>query len=221
MEMSNSGNYGDETRRKLIAAGLDVFGHYGFEAATTRMLSKTAGVNLAAIPYHFGGKEGLYQAVVESVAGRVLDIIENERKTLYEVMANQKASREEMLRALEGIIRAFGRLLVSSGFGDQMGLIIIWEQFQPTSAFDRIYDGAMGELHVAITDIVARLTGVSQKSDEAILRTHAIIGQVFVFRAMRETARRRLGWKEFDEKKTSLACDIIVENMRRILSRRQ
>ena len=178
MEMSNSGNYGDETRRKLIAAGLDVFGHYGFEAATTRMLSKTAGVNLAAIPYHFGGKEGLYQAVVESVAVRVLGIIENERRTLYEVMANQKASREEMLKALEDVIRAFGRLLVSSGFGDQMGLIIIWEQFQPTSAFDKIYDGAMGELHVAVTDIVARLTGVSPKSDEAILRTHAIIGQV-------------------------------------------
>jgi AcrR family transcriptional regulator len=219
--MSNSGRYGDETRRKLIAAGLDVFGRYGFETATTRMLAKAAGVNLAAIPYHFGGKEGLYQAVVESVAARILDIVAEKRKILYEVVKNPQASREEMLRAMEGIIRAFGRFLVSSEFGDQMGFIIIWEQFQPTAAFDRIYDSAMGELHKAVTCLVARLTDVSPESEEAILRTHAIIGQVFVFRAMRETAKRRLGWKKFDEKKTTRVCDILVENMRRILGKRR
>ncbi|MRR31366.1 TetR family transcriptional regulator, partial [bacterium] len=55
----------DATRRKLIEAGIEIFGVYGYEAATTRMLSKAAKVNLGAIPYHFGSKEGLYHAVVQ------------------------------------------------------------------------------------------------------------------------------------------------------------
>src|SRR3984893_2334354 len=46
---------GAETRARLIEAALDVFGRLGLEGATTREIGKQAGVNLAAIVYHFGG----------------------------------------------------------------------------------------------------------------------------------------------------------------------
>lgn len=59
---SRRGNRGDVTREKLLSASVDVFGRYGFDGATTRMLADAAGVNLQAIPYYFGGKEGLYIA---------------------------------------------------------------------------------------------------------------------------------------------------------------
>ena len=74
---------GDETRQRLIAAATEVFGRLGFEAASTRAIADAAGANLAAIPYHFGGKEGLYLAVADAIAagmlaqlGPVLDAIE-------------------------------------------------------------------------------------------------------------------------------------------------
>ena len=44
---------------RLIEAGIDVFGEHSYEAATTRMIAKKAGVNIAAIPYYFNGKEDL------------------------------------------------------------------------------------------------------------------------------------------------------------------
>ena len=54
-----------ETQRRLIEAGMLLFGLHGLEATSTRALAMEAGVNLAAIPYHFGGKKGLYLAVLE------------------------------------------------------------------------------------------------------------------------------------------------------------
>src|SRR5687768_5192858 len=59
---------GADTRAELIEAALDVFGRLGYEGASTRVIAKTAGANLAAIVYHFGGKEALYLAVAEHVA---------------------------------------------------------------------------------------------------------------------------------------------------------
>src|ERR1051325_7635965 len=53
---------GAQTRAELIEAALDVFSRIGFEGASTRMIAQAAGANLAAIVYHFGGKEALYLA---------------------------------------------------------------------------------------------------------------------------------------------------------------
>jgi AcrR family transcriptional regulator len=56
------------TRNRLLAAGLELFGRDGFDAVTTRQIADAAGVNQAAIPYHFGGKEGVYRAVTDHIA---------------------------------------------------------------------------------------------------------------------------------------------------------
>ena len=49
---------GDETRSRIIAAALDVFGTHGFGGASTRMLAESAGVTLPALQYYFASKEG-------------------------------------------------------------------------------------------------------------------------------------------------------------------
>ncbi|MDE3176333.1 MAG: TetR family transcriptional regulator, partial [Pseudomonadota bacterium] len=59
---------GDATRAALLAAALQVFGDKGFEAASTRQIAAAAGVNIAMIAYHFGGKEGLRGACADHVA---------------------------------------------------------------------------------------------------------------------------------------------------------
>src|SRR5690606_4820124 len=77
------------TRAALIDAATRVFGRDGFHAASTKAIAREAGANPALISYHFGGKEGLYVAVVEhiveSMAARVGPIaveVEAERRAL-------------------------------------------------------------------------------------------------------------------------------------------
>ena len=53
----------EETRWRLLQAATEVFAEVGYRAATTREISRRAGVNLAAIHYHFGDKAELYRGV--------------------------------------------------------------------------------------------------------------------------------------------------------------
>ena len=56
---------GEDTRGRILEAALELFAASGFEGASTRTIAERAGVNLPAIQYLFGSKEGLYRAVVE------------------------------------------------------------------------------------------------------------------------------------------------------------
>src|SRR5487761_2739059 len=62
---------GEDTRRRILDTALALFGSLGFEATTTRALAERAGVNLPAIQYYFGSKEGLYRAVNQQIAERI------------------------------------------------------------------------------------------------------------------------------------------------------
>ncbi|WP_428566385.1 MAG: CerR family C-terminal domain-containing protein [Solidesulfovibrio sp. DCME] len=55
----------DETRVRLLEAAGEIFSCKGYQAATVREITKLAKANLAAIHYHFGSKDRLYQAVLE------------------------------------------------------------------------------------------------------------------------------------------------------------
>ncbi len=57
---------GADTRSALIASGRRVFASKGFEGASVRDITRSAGANLGAITYHFGSKRALYEAVLTS-----------------------------------------------------------------------------------------------------------------------------------------------------------
>lgn len=54
----------EATENKLLKAGLEVFSKIGFDAATTQMVAKKAGVNEALISRYFKGKSGLLAAII-------------------------------------------------------------------------------------------------------------------------------------------------------------
>jgi AcrR family transcriptional regulator len=47
------------TEEKLLFAGTAIFSKYGYDAATTKLISTKSGVNESLIMRYFGGKEGL------------------------------------------------------------------------------------------------------------------------------------------------------------------
>ena len=55
-----------DTIRQILNAAGEVFAKKGFKDATIREISAQAGVNLAAINYHFGDKERLYIEAVKN-----------------------------------------------------------------------------------------------------------------------------------------------------------
>jgi AcrR family transcriptional regulator len=52
------------TRDRILDAAERLFGQHGFPCTSLRQITDAAGVNLAAVNYHFGSKEDLYKAVL-------------------------------------------------------------------------------------------------------------------------------------------------------------
>jgi AcrR family transcriptional regulator len=75
------------TKDKLLDAAETLFMEHGFEATSLRLITAAAGVNLAAVNYHFGSKEELFQAVLS----RRLDPMNSERVDLLAELEQQAA----------------------------------------------------------------------------------------------------------------------------------
>lgn len=60
-----------DTKEAILDAAEAIFAEVGFEKASIRQIVAAAGVNLAAIHYHFGSKEALVEAVFTRCVGPV------------------------------------------------------------------------------------------------------------------------------------------------------
>src|SRR5215471_2184823 len=87
------------TKEKLIATAAKLFAEQGYAATSLRQIIAEAGVNLAAVHYHFGSKEELLDAVVHLKA----DPVNRERMTrldrLEEESGGAPLSVDDLLRA--------------------------------------------------------------------------------------------------------------------------
>jgi AcrR family transcriptional regulator len=54
-----------DTKHKILDAAQYIFAREGFKGTSLRAITRRAGVNIAAINYHFGSKEALLKAVLE------------------------------------------------------------------------------------------------------------------------------------------------------------
>jgi AcrR family transcriptional regulator len=77
-----------ETSEAILQAATQLFSQKGINGTTTREIADLAKVNIAALHYHWGGKEDLlkavYQKVIEELMGLVAKIFENPAAHLKE-----------------------------------------------------------------------------------------------------------------------------------------
>jgi AcrR family transcriptional regulator len=212
------GDRAAETRAKLIDAGLDAFGLVGFQGASTREIAKTAKANLAAILYHFGGKEGLHLAVAEHIAeqigkrvGPVLAMLASP-----EVTASPKAARA----ALHTIVETLADVMLGAAEAQRWARFIVREQMQPTAAFDVIYRFLGNAVNNA-----GRLVGVilGKPADDETLRVRVftIMGQVLIFRVAQTLVLRKMEWKAIGDAERALIKRIVLKQVDDILDAEQ
>ncbi|UWP87115.1 TetR/AcrR family transcriptional regulator [Dactylosporangium fulvum] len=83
----------ERTHERLLATGRAVFLRRGFLAATVEEIAAEAGYTRGAVYKHFGSKEGLWQAIVDAVAGVRLAALRD--------AFDRAGSRAELLAALD------------------------------------------------------------------------------------------------------------------------
>jgi AcrR family transcriptional regulator len=83
-----------ETKEQIITVAERMFAERGFAGTTMRNIVSEAGVNLAAVHYHFGSKEELFRAVVAQFARPV---VEQELKLLSELKERAESPSVEAI----------------------------------------------------------------------------------------------------------------------------
>ncbi len=205
---------GAETRARLIEAALDVFGREGFEGATTRQIAREADANLAAIVYHFGGKEELHLAVAEYIVERTGSLVGPAMAAANapEASATPEAARATLLR----ILGTYVDVILGTDEAERWARFIVREQLQPTAAFDVIYR-FMGGAHALGTRLVATILGRSEEDEEVKLRVFTMMGQIMVFRVAQALVLRRMGWSAVGEKERTEIKRMVICHVEAIL----
>ncbi len=98
--MKKNSSEGPETRDRVLDAAEVLFAEQGFGGVSLRAITTLAGVNLAAVNYHFGSKDGL----VFEVLARVVGPINERRLAMLDAAENEMAgSAVEVERILEAV----------------------------------------------------------------------------------------------------------------------
>lgn len=93
-----------DTVDKILDAAEELFAERGFSDTSLRMITGKAGVNLAAVNYHFGSKNALIQAVFARFLTPFSVTLENEFDELEARPGDRKPTIEEILGALTGSV---------------------------------------------------------------------------------------------------------------------
>ena len=98
--MKNKSDSGTiDTRTRILDVAEQHFADYGYTGTSLRGIVKAAGVNVAAVAYHFGDKEVLFVEVMKRFA---IPVVEQQLKTLQDAMTSKDPSIDKIVRAFYG-----------------------------------------------------------------------------------------------------------------------
>ncbi|MET3133663.1 AcrR family transcriptional regulator [Oxalobacteraceae bacterium GrIS 1.11] len=97
-------SHGDATRQHILEVAGSLFADGGYAATTSKQVCTAAQVNLAGVNYHFGGREGLYAAVLVEAHHRLLS-----REALSAIAAGPGDARAKLGQVIDGLIQGMGR----------------------------------------------------------------------------------------------------------------
>jgi TetR/AcrR family transcriptional regulator, regulator of cefoperazone and chloramphenicol sensitivity len=200
----------EATRAALVRAALDLFGDKGFEATSTREIAAAAGANIAAIAYHFGGKDGLRLACADFVVATISEIVAS---GLARAVGIESLSAEAARDLLARIVGALIDGVVARDAARSTSRFVLREMFEPSPAFERVYAGVMGPTHMKACAIWSRATGAPAESEETRLAVFAVLAQVLYFRIARPAVLRRMDWRNIGPSETSAIKRVVLANL--------
>lgn len=125
------------TKDRILDTAERLFAEHGYDATSLRAITREAGVNLAAVNYHFSSKEALLRALF----ARRLELLNRQRLTMLDAYeaeaAGQPVPVEKIVRALmEPVLRLGGDAASGgSGFGMLLGRMYSWPSAQVNGIF--------------------------------------------------------------------------------------
>jgi AcrR family transcriptional regulator len=200
---------------RLIEVAIEQFGQSGMSAVGTRAIADAAGMQMSAITYHFGGKEGLYLACARHIAklmneriAPVLELAESGRTD----QGGPAGARAAILSLLGGFVTVMMRDEVAP-----LARFVVREQMNPTPAFEILYEGVIQRILALLGEMLQRVAGGAMAAEEIRIRSIALIGQVLAFRFCRAALMYATGWASVGASETEAVRAAVLAHTEAVL----
>ena len=160
----------EDSRSRLLRAGIAVFTEHGYEDASVREICRRANINIAMVRYHFGGKRGLYDEVIRHVADA------DARKELLRQAVAVSATPEEALRL--AIHTVFRRLIAQTGQSHVHLRLMLNELINPSSVLTKDVEATMRPLYDQFRTLVGDVLKLPIDDPRTRLSAHSVLGQM-------------------------------------------
>src|ERR1700745_508265 len=157
------------TRDKIIKAASHAFARDGYEGASIRAIVAEAGVNQAAINYHFGSKEGLYRAVLQTA--------------LRALMKDDEVPQNNLPRetALRRFVRRQLRPMTARDELSEYVRIFTWETLKPSPVFRQFMAKEAAPFLAGASALARRFLPEDATDEQAIIGALWLFGQCSIF----------------------------------------
>jgi AcrR family transcriptional regulator len=172
---------GEDTRRRILETALQVFATEGYEGASTRQLAERAGVNLPAIQYYFGSKEGLFRAVIDSIIERTETHMAPLAVEVRAALAAPDTPDDVLLELLCRMLESFVSLVTGGPHMEAKRLLFARSEVEDTPGLELLHESGMHHVFQPCIELVARLLGTPTEDEPTELRAMSLLGQVTVF----------------------------------------
>lgn len=169
------------TREALLAAAAEVIAESGFKNARVRDICQRAGANVAAVNYHFGDKEGLYAALIQSAFDQVI------ARFPLDAGVSATSTPEERFLAF---VRGYLQRILAAGAQCRHGRIVMREMVEPTSALDLMVEKVVKPTSLLLDDILSELLGPGFPEASRRQTALSIIGQIVFYAHCRPVLER-------------------------------
>ena len=167
----------NETCRRLLVAASEQFARHGFANARVRQIVGAAKVNVAAVNYYFGGKEGLYRATLRYLAGRPAPA--------SKAVANRRGRKpeERLQRRVYAILERF----IGTDRPSALGRILAYEAMDPTGNLESLIGDSMRPDIERIHAILREIAGPGVSDGKLAHAALGILGQCALYLYARPT----------------------------------
>jgi AcrR family transcriptional regulator len=170
-----------ETRERLIDAAGEVFAERGFRAATTREICARAAANCAAVNYHFGDKERLYEEVLrhaDRYAAGHYPLAEGAGRALAPVQ-----------RLLAFVSWYLDRVL-GAGRPAWQGKVMVRAMQESVGALEALAQSEFRRRNEALEALCREIMGAGSTAAQARLAARSVIGQCYLYSCARPLMAR-------------------------------
>jgi AcrR family transcriptional regulator len=201
------------TKAKLIDAAGELAAKVGLDNVSTRAVAERSGENIGSIHYHFGGKDGLFEAVVREAISGCVDKAHNE----------MLKHLDESQTTPEGLSRLI-RIIVQGEINDlfradcpQWHAQVIYQLLQREDALFELFQREVMNPGLEAMRTFFRRIDPDMKEDEILLRMTILKMPIFAHANYMSVLQRVLNTKSYSEEYLQKMEDLLVRQTQLLL----